>query len=429
MERAGDATGPHRAADAGRRPRPADRRATGGYPTAVGHAVFGRDPAMRLVYLDGYSGPAEAVAATLGVAALAFLTGLAHLTGHGAEAQGLLAQYAPSGFEELLGLSDVVFGFLLLGVTAGLHYRFRLCYRVALALLPTLVLLSTVALHTVDVPLALASVAVLAVLVRNREAFDRLVHPSTVQVGASVAIVAVLVYGTVGTFALRDQFTGIRTLVDAFYFVVVSGIAGDGGAEPVSVRAKVFTLSVLVVGTASFTAALGAVVVPVVESRLADAIGPMTPSKHELLDDHVVVLGAGALLDPVLAELEGWRHVAVLASDPDAVSQLDDRDVTVIVGDPTDEDALRDAAVGRAAAAVAASDDDARDALAILAAREHDPDLPVVAAAADPANAGRLEAAGAGTVVSPTTIGGQLVGRAVRGEEPQPSLEFDGPDE
>ncbi|MEF8908449.1 MAG: NAD-binding protein, partial [Haloarculaceae archaeon] len=178
-----------------------------------------------------------------------------------------------------------------------------------------------------------------------------------------------------------------------------------------SAQARLFSISVVVLGTASFAIALGSVLGPAIEARLSHALGTMSDRQYDLLEDHVLVLGYGELTEPLMEALDGTEFV-VVTDDEDRVSRLRSQEVNVVVGDPSDEDPLRDAGVGRARAVIAATENDADDAFAILTARELSPDVRIVAAATARENVEKLRRAGADTVLSPTVIGGQLLVRS-----------------
>jgi voltage-gated potassium channel len=92
--------------------------------------------------------------------------------------------------------------------------------------------------------------------------------------------------------------------------------------------------------------------------------------------------------------------------------------VRVLTADPSDEGPLKRANVSSARAVVAATNNDAEDALAILTARQLNPDVTIVAAATERENVNKLKPAGADTVISPATIGGRvLVESALEGED------------
>jgi voltage-gated potassium channel len=69
---------------------------------------------------------------------------------------------------------------------------------------------------------------------------------------------------------------------------------------------------------------------------------------------------------------------------------------------------------------------DARDTLAVIAARQANPNVRIVAAATDQRHVETLEGVGADEVISPAVIGGRLLGRSVLGESDGP---FDADDE
>ena len=85
--------------------------------------------------------------------------------------------------------------------------------------------------------------------------------------------------------------------------------------------------------------------------------------------------------------------------------------------DPSDEAPLERVGIHDAKAVVAATNDDAQDALSILTARALNPDINIVAAATDRENVEKLRRAGADTVISPAVIGGHLLVQSALGRE------------
>ncbi|MFB6304789.1 MAG: NAD-binding protein, partial [Haloferacaceae archaeon] len=371
-------------------------------------------PAERIPLVDWeqFSGAKPAVVLTGAVTLVAFVTGLSNLSG-AVGVDGPLAAVLPGarGFARFAG---VLFAFLLGLVTVGLQRRKRLAWRAALVLLPGLALLPLVTLRTTDVPLLLLVVLTFPLLARNRSGFDQSIHLSPLQIASLSAFFGVGLYGTVGAYSLRGQFVELETWSDAVYYVIVTvATVGYGDITPLTPEARWFSLSVILFGTGAFTVAVGALVGPAIESRMAAAFGNMTASELTLLEDHVVVLGHGDVTEPLLDELAGATDLVVVTPDADAASELDREDVSVLTADPTDEATLEDARVDRARGVVVGSDDDARDALAVIAAKNVDPDVRVVAAASEGKHVGKLGSVGADEVIDLRTIGGRLLGRSV----------------
>ncbi|MFP4188352.1 MAG: NAD(P)-binding protein [Halobacteriales archaeon] len=142
------------------------------------------------------------------------------------------------------------------------------------------------------------------------------------------------------------------------------------------------------------------------------------------MQNHVVVLGYGPLTRPVLDKLGERTRYVVVATDPDLAVRLRDRGYDVVESESIDEDALAQADIHRARAAVVASESDADDALAVLTVNEAAPRVEIIAVASNSENAGKLRRAGADTVVSPADIVGKLlVESALTGEDTEKILE------
>ncbi|WP_276273243.1 NAD-binding protein [Haloarcula litorea] len=373
-------------------------------------------PADRIPFVEweAFTGGKSTVLLVGAVTILSFLTGLSNLSQSTPATDGPLAVFLslPPGVVQFGG---VLFAFVLGIVTVGLQQRKDVALRAAIVLLPALAVLPLTTFQTTDVPLLLGIVVAYPLLVRNRAQFDQTVDLSPLQIASLSAIGGVGLYGTVGAYALRTEFTGDPlTWGDAVYFVIVTiATVGYGDFTPTTPRARWFALSIILFGTGAFTVAVGALIGPVIESRMATAFGIMTASDLTLLEDHVVVLGYGDVTDSLLDELDEETELIVVTDDAEAASTLDDAGLNVLTGDPTDEDVLVDARVGSASGVVVGSDDDARDVLAVLAAKSIDPDVRVVAAATEAKHVDKFRSVGADEVVNPRSIGGTLLGRSV----------------
>ncbi|GAA0457494.1 NAD-binding protein [Halococcus dombrowskii] len=358
-----------------------------------------------------------AVWLTVAVALLSILTGVAVLGSP--ETFGPLTGVIASGVRRTAGFSAVITGFLLLISALELRSGRRAAWLATVVLLSVTVFEAIVQSSVVSFPVAALSVATLVVLVLTRNRFDKELDLSTTQIAALIAVSGALLYGTVGAYTLRESFRGVETLTDAFYYTIITAsTVGYGDATPVTGQARLFTVSVIVVGVSSFGLAIGALVSPAIEDRLTRALGTMTDTQLAERDDHVLVLGYGSLTESVLDELDVDNLVLVVSEENESkLPPVAERELPVFVADPTDDAALDRAGIDRARAVIVASDDDATDALAVLTVRERNPEITVVAAATEGENGPKLERAGADAVVTPAAIGGRrLVESALSGE-------------
>ncbi|OYR79506.1 potassium channel protein, partial [Halorubrum ezzemoulense] len=160
------------------------------------------------------------IALTFAVAILSILAGLAQIGGLGVS--GPLAPLVPDFVRQTVGFTGTITGFSMLGSGFALKNGYRIGWYSTAVLLPLTAIQGLMQASILSFPLVALSVLSVPTLVINRGRFDRSYSPSPTQLAAGAALVTAVSYGTVGTYALRDQFNGAVTIVDAFYFTVVT---------------------------------------------------------------------------------------------------------------------------------------------------------------------------------------------------------------
>ncbi|MFB6078525.1 MAG: NAD-binding protein [Halarchaeum sp.] len=353
-----------------------------------------------------------AVLLTSLVAVLSVVTGVVNIL------SPQFGPFVPASIQQVAGFTGALTGFLMVASAIGMRRGLRAAWWSTVVLLPVTAAQGLVQVSVYSVPLIVCSVVAFPVVALTRGRFDRELSLSTSQLTAGVVLGGVLAYGTVGTYALRDGFPGVSSLLDAFYFTLVTAsTVGYGDITPKTEVATLFSLSVLVLGVAGFGLALSTLLGPAIEARFAAALGRMTQTQLESLERHVIVAGYGELTESILNELGDDHEFVVVVKDPAVAESLRERGLNVLTEDPSDAASLDHAGIDRAAAVVAATNDDGEDALAILTARQLQPDIRIVAAASERENEEKLRAAGADTVISPAVIGGRLLVQSALGDE------------
>ena len=354
------------------------------------------------------------VALTFAVALLSIVVGLLHISGFSVE--GPLTPYIPELVLRTVGFTGTITGFAMLGSSFALKNGYRIGWYTTAVLLPLTAVQGLMQASVFSLPLVVLSVVSMPALVVNRGRFSRPFSPSPTQLAAGAALGTAIAYGTVGTYALREEFEGVETIVDAFYFTVVTAsTVGYGDITPetgaASDIAQLFVLSSLVMNVAAFAVALGVLLTPAIEAQLSKALGKMTEKQFDLLENHVLLLGHGGMTDLILDELteQGVDEFAIVTNDESAARTLGERSIPVLTADPSDVEPLERAHLTDARAVIVATDDDARDALSVLTARQLDPDVRIVATATQRENVEKLRRAGADHVISPATLGGHLL--------------------
>jgi len=275
---------------------------------------------------------------------------------------------------------------------------------------------------------------VLGVLLPVRGAFTRCGKgaPTPGQVVGVIAVLLALSYGVLGSYLLREHFTNLQTWGDAVYFAVTTlTTLGYGDIVPIqgSATAKFFAVSLVIVGISAFLTAMSLVVVPFLELQAKEVMQAMDRFRKRALRDHIVVCFFTQVGQSVVAQLASSRQEFLVVEPNEATAATLQADgLRVLQGNPSDEAILDKANLGEARAVIACSDRDADNALITLIAHDiktsgRNPRLRIVARIEQEQGVRKLEAAGADYVVSPSTLGGRMMGRFAAGESAEDLME------
>ncbi|HYM16670.1 MAG TPA: voltage-gated potassium channel protein [Dehalococcoidia bacterium] len=310
--------------------------------------------------------------------------------------------------------------YLLIGVgmitmSAGLAMRSRLAWVVGVILTLATVLIALQVGHRSAGYLTTYDGALLAALLLAYRSFDR----SSLAAATFFALTGgllLLIYATFGSFYLGDQFSPpIATLVGAFYYAVVTmTTVGYGDIVPRTAEARLFAVSIILLGVAVFATSLSAVAGPLVRDSLQHIMRRReTRMKRE---NHFVVVGATPLAFNTYRELRrrGQLVTLILPERPDG-GELDDADV--VVGDADSLDVLRQAQAEQAQAVLAMSADDSDNAFVVLAVKELQGRARTVAAVNDGKHLERVKLVRPDIVIAPSVLGGELLAMALTGEQ------------
>ena len=319
------------------------------------------------------------------------------------------------GIPEIRGAPQEAIGGLLIIVGVGLLWRSRLAWVIAFLLGLATVALELSPLSTASRPLEVFSAVLLALLLASRRSFNR-VSLTTATLFALIGVLATLGYGVLGSYVLGGGFEPkITNFVDAVYFTVITmATVGYGDITPRTGDARLFTISLVVLGLAVFATSLPAIVAPFIDKRMKNFLQPRRRKMKRA--SHVIVVGDGPLAQDAARALaaRGLQTTVVLAEKPDPeADQPDD----FVVGDGSDTETLRSVHIAEARAVLALSDDDSYNAFVVLAAKELNPNVRTVAAVADTRNAGRVARTRPDVLLTLPQLGGELLAMALSGEE------------
>lgn len=317
-------------------------------------------------------------------------------------------------------LPAVLIGFGMLIMAAGLLLRSRLAWLMAL-------LLATGAAGSMYFrdeghPHLLFGyfLLMLALLAFAWRQFDRTSLAAST-LFAIASIVMLMVYATFGAFYLGAGFRPpITNIVTALYYAMVTmSTVGYGDITPETPEARLFAISLIVLGLTAFVTSLTAVVGPLVSRSLQRIVNQ--GNRRMRRENHFVVVGNTPLAINTWRELarRGLPVTRLLTREPDTPLTADvDREI----GEPSDGDVLRKTGAARARAVLAMLDDDSENAFVVLAVRELGGSAQTVAAVNEPRHLGRVQLAQPDVVIAPQILGGELAAMLVTGEPVTPEF-------
>ena len=314
---------------------------------------------------------------------------------------------APRALPALL----ISLGLLTMGV--GLLLRSRLAWLMAVLLALTALVNLLVGQAHAHVLLGYFIVLLLALLSAWRQFGRSSVAASTLFALTSIAML--LLYATFGAFYLGGDFRPpIADLLTALYYAMVTmSTVGYGDIVPVTPQAKLFAVSVIVLGVAVFATSLTAVIAPMVSRSLQRIVQRKgTGMKRE---NHFVVIGNTALAINTWRELaRRGQPVTRLLYDPNNATGAG---ADTVVGDPSDLAVLREAGADRARAVLAMLGDDSENAFIVLAVKELGGAARTVAAVNDANHLSRVRLVQPDVLIAPQVLGGELTAMLLSGEQ------------
>lgn len=317
-------------------------------------------------------------------------------------------------------LPPLLIGVSMLTMALGLLLRSRLAWVMALLLVITAAA-STLFNGRPDGRVLVGYFAVLlALLLATWRQFDRSsVAASTLFALTSVAML--LMYATFGAYYLGADFKPqITDLVTALYYAMVTmSTVGFGDITPQTSEAKLFTVSVIVLGVAVFATSLTAVIAPMVSRSLQRIVNRRGSSMKR--ENHFVVIGNTSLA------LNTWHELArrgrpVTRLLREAPEDGEPKGVDFVVGDPSSVDVLREAGAHRAEAVLAMLADDSENAFVVLAVKELAGKARTVAAVNDARHLSRVKLVQPDVVIAPQVLGGELLAMMLSGEQVTPDF-------
>lgn len=226
---------------------------------------------------------------------------------------------------------------------------------------------------------------------------------------ALASVMMVLAYGTIGSLVLGAGFSPVITnLPQAAYFAVVTmSTVGYGDIVPKTDDARLFVVSLIIIGITVFATSITAVVGPLLQNRIKRIVEPERKRMKRV--NHYIIAGRGPLAHNTARELMSRGQSVLVVTDSDE----DFGEAEVVRGDASEVDILSKAGAVSARAVLALSPDDAENAFVILTLRDMGTEAKKVVAVNNRKNMERVRRTQPDMILAPNVFGSQVLAMAL----------------
>ncbi len=207
------------------------------------------------------------------------------------------------------------------------------------------------------------------------------------------------------------------TVADAFYMVTLTIFSvGYGEVHPIDPPwLRLLAMGTIILGCTGMIVTTGALVQVFAHYQITRLLGmDRMHSEIDKLNGHAIVCGLGRIGNQLAKELAAAGSAfVILERDPAKAAQAKALGYLCLVGDATDEEALREAGIERARVLATVLPDDAKNLFITLSVCNLNPKLEIIARGELPSTEGKLFHAGADKVVLPTHIGAERIAEMI----------------
>ncbi|MGH9489682.1 MAG: voltage-gated potassium channel protein [Terriglobales bacterium] len=317
------------------------------------------------------------------------------------------------GAGHLVLSATTIIGLAMVLTSAGLLLRSRFSWIIALALMVLTAIFALHFGHSLYSAVLGWDVALLVALLLFHRAFNR----SSLAAGTLFALASsllLIIYAVFGALYLGQQFAPpIRNLATALYYSVVTmSTVGYGDIVPKTPHARLFAVSIIILGITVFATSISAIIGPLVGGSLQRIV---REEKHMTRKDHYIIIGNTSLAYNTYRELRKRQQPCTLIfSQAPAQGSFEGADV--VIGDANDLDVLKTAGAPAARAVLAMRADDSENAFIVLAVKELGGAVKTVAAINDGKNMDRVRRVQPDIMLAPQVLGGEILAMALSGE-------------
>ena len=228
---------------------------------------------------------------------------------------------------------------------------------------------------------------------------------------AFLLLIVLIVGGTIGYAVIEGW-----SIADSLYmtFITITTV-GYGEVAPLSPQGKTFTIFFLVFSVATVGYSVTTLIAFIFEGEILRAMQERRMTRQiKRLRNHYIICGGGGIGREVALEFQRSNARFVVVDRDPSRSELSGEDSILFVeGVAEDDSVLLEANIEKARGLIAALPEDESNVFVVLSARQLNPDLMIVAKAAEERTIKKLFKVGADRVISPYQTAGRRMASIV----------------
>ena len=269
----------------------------------------------------------------------------------------------------------IILGYLMILIAKGVYQRKRAYWILAVVFISLSILGDYVQNYHVsyDLTFILHSIEIVLLLVFRRQFNQKVSKKITFhQFIITLTFLLSIVYSVLGVYYLKDEFNGIHNISDAIYFTLVTfSTVGYGDISPITDQAKMFTMSVMIIGIGFFAS-----VVTLLAGSVINKISDKFKHQHgaSLMNNHLIICGYTEITKCLIKEYFKSQVTDIVVIEKDYLQKFlnidEEQQKHFIDAESHDYEALKKANLAKAKAVFILNEKDSDNILTLLAIKE-----------------------------------------------------------
>ncbi len=235
------------------------------------------------------------------------------------------------------------------------------------------------------------------------------------EVVAWLTVALALIYGICGSYILKKHYVGIDNVMDAVYYTIITySTVGYGDIVPISTEAKIFTITMVLIGLGSFATTVTFIIGPKIESKVKGIFNIM--GNLSSMKDHVIICGLSDLAKAIAKHLKVHEIPYVIIDNSQEIRNTqEDETLVIFKGLVSSVKTFEEVNIKKAKAVITAFDRDPENILATLTIKEalervsHPENIKIITRIENDHNIEKARKIGVTEIISPSSMAAKSI--------------------